>query len=787
MRLTGVIAGLVIISSCGGMLRVGGVDPESIWRGKAFEEQRVAGAKALQAGEYRRAIAHLSAGAEAAKRGGDLVSQGRFRANQGGAHMMLDENRLAIHCLLEGREAAAKSGDELTLQSIEASLANVYVLTGDYEAAAAAAARGAQVRPMAVDGERQARTLMSFGRAMAKARGVEVAAPMWAEALGWAEAAGSASLEADILDWWGNELVEQGRGGEWKAEEILARSWYKRTLAKDKRLPLTEAKLARMYRRQGKIKIARLWIDRPLRALERGQKITLPEWILRAEEAQIASEEGRLTEAMAGFRKSQRLVEQWRDKLPPAERLRLGAERKMAQELFEGYLQTAARLYRKEPSASLAADMFTLIQNTRAWSLDGNAGGTGADGPMYAEARRLEGRWLAGDARAGEELKTVRASILERESAEPVAMSMQRRGKLDEPGPGEAVLTFWLHEEGSWLWVWTAQGLRVVPLSERERIMQAAEAFRHAAEENQPDLREKGLTLRRLLLGGAEQTCLLSTQWDVVADEGLFQIPFGALPGRGERYLAEDVEVRLVPNALRHEAGPQADKRFFAVADPIFNRADERRGQDWSWQRVVHAGSAANGLPRLPGTRREADAAREAWRAAHYETAVYSGAESGETAVLSRLTEWQPRVIHFGTHTLEAQGRPRLVLSMRPDGNPGLLTAEDIAALRLRAELVVMSACHSAGSEAARGSGLLGLTRAWLTAGSRQVVSTLWPVGDESTAFFSTFYGRLARGEEGSPLAVAAALRQAQLACIRSGGVTAEPRHWAGHVLLARR
>lgn len=82
---------------------------------------------------------------------------------------------------------------------------------------------------------------------------------------------------------------------------------------------------------------------------------------------------------------------------------------------------------------------------------------------------------------------------------------------------------------------------------------------------------------------------------------------------------------------------------------------------------------------------------------------------------------------------------------------------------------------------------MLGLTRAWLTAGSQQVLATLWPVSDESTAFFKAFHGRLAAEERADSLPVAAALREAQLVCLRSGGAIAEPRYWAGHVVLARR
>jgi tetratricopeptide (TPR) repeat protein len=753
---------------------------------KAFEGPRVAGAKAMLAGDYRGAILEFRAGAEAAGKAGDWVSRGRFLANEGGSYMYLGENRPAIRYLLLARELAAKAGDLLTLQGVEANLANVYVLTGDYEAAGAAAGRGAQIRPTAKDRERQVKTLMSFGRAMAKARGVDAAVPIWREALAGAEAVDSRSLEADILELWGYELGEQDSGRLVEAEEVLARAWYKRKLAKDKRMPLTEGKLARLYRKQGKLLAARRWMDRTLEALERGQRIPVPEWVLRAEEAQISSEEGRLQASMTGFRRAQRLVEKWRDALPPMERVRLGAERRMAQELFEGYLQTAGRLYRKEPSAALAAEMFTLIQNTRAWSMEASGTDKGRESPLYSEARRLEGRWLAGEEAAGVALKNVRATILENEARMARGEAPARRSTLEEPGEGDAVLTYWLHAEGSWLWVWTKRGLRMTPLTGRDRILAAADGFRRAVEENRAEAGKLGGELRTMLLGSLERECLTAKRWDIAADEGLFHIPFGALPGTGGKYLAEDVEVRLIPNALRIGEERTAERRFFAVADPIFNNADERRAQAWTWQRAVHAGAGAVGLPRLPGTGREAAAAGAAMRKAGYETAVYAGAESGEEAVLERLIEWRPGIIHIATHTLEAQGRPRLALSLRSDGSPGLLTAEDIAALPLRAELVVMSACHSTGTETVRGSGLLGLTRAWLTAGSRHVISTLWPVGDESTAFFSTFYERLA-SENGAPVPVASALRQAQLACIRGGGVSAEPRNWAGHVLLARR
>lgn len=173
----------------------------------------------------------------------------------------------------------------------------------------------------------------------------------------------------------------------------------------------------------------------------------------------------------------------------------------------------------------------------------------------------------------------------------------------------------------------------------------------------------------------------------------------------------EKVELRLVPNALRRDAGRGGARRFLAVADPIFNAADERRKTEWFWQRQGQAGTAAMALPRLPGTRREAEAARENGRSKGYETALQVGAESGEEAVLARMAEWQPGIIHLATHTVtpaDDQARPRLALSLRGDGSTGLLAAEDIAAIPLRTELVVMSACRSAGAGGGAGRGAVG-------------------------------------------------------------------------------
>jgi CHAT domain-containing protein len=100
-------------------------------------------------------------------------------------------------------------------------------------------------------------------------------------------------------------------------------------------------------------------------------------------------------------------------------------------------------------------------------------------------------------------------------------------------------------------------------------------------------------------------------------------------------------------------------------------------------------------------------------------------------------------------------------LPLPPDAEDGLLTAEDVTALDLHAtELVVLSACDTGMGSARVGEGVFGLRRAFVVAGVRTLVTSLWSVPDEQTrALMQHFYGRL---RAGAPRAEA--LREAQLA-----------------------
>ncbi|MEK8030719.1 CHAT domain-containing protein [Ideonella sp. DXS29W] len=110
----------------------------------------------------------------------------------------------------------------------------------------------------------------------------------------------------------------------------------------------------------------------------------------------------------------------------------------------------------------------------------------------------------------------------------------------------------------------------------------------------------------------------------------------------------------------------------------------------------------------------------------------------------------------------------------------GALTAEQVETLSLRATVVVLSACETAGRDSVsgtrRGDEWVGLVRAFLLAGAGRVVASLWPVDDQVTcSFMALFYRALAAGQTAGE-----ALRTAQQALRQQHP---HPFHWAAFAL----
>ena len=153
-------------------------------------------------------------------------------------------------------------------------------------------------------------------------------------------------------------------------------------------------------------------------------------------------------------------------------------------------------------------------------------------------------------------------------------------------------------------------------------------------------------------------------------------------------------------------------------------------------------------------------------------TRVVTGSEASESTV--KGSDLRPyRFLHFATHGIvggEVPGvpEPALVLAAEP-GEDGFLTASEAQELRLDADITVLSACKTGSGEFVTGEGVLGMSRAFLVAGSRAVVMSLWSVDSKATErLMVRFYHYLRQ-----PMNAAAALRKAKLDV--AAGATSAP------------
>jgi CHAT domain-containing protein/Tfp pilus assembly protein PilF len=147
------------------------------------------------------------------------------------------------------------------------------------------------------------------------------------------------------------------------------------------------------------------------------------------------------------------------------------------------------------------------------------------------------------------------------------------------------------------------------------------------------------------------------------------------------------------------------------------------------------------------------------------------------------------RVLHLATHGLFNRINPLMSsLELEADGeNDGLLQVHEVLGLRLDADLVTLSACETAlGSgyfaEVPAGDEFVGMTRAFLTAGSDSVLATLWEVEDRaSVALMKRFYKRMKDAGDTANAADALAGAQQDL---RSDKDLAHPYYWAPYIVV---
>jgi CHAT domain-containing protein len=391
-----------------------------------------------------------------------------------------------------------------------------------------------------------------------------------------------------------------------------------------------------------------------------------------------------------------------------------------------------------------------------------------------------------------------------------------------------ALLEYSLGDEQSYLWAVTQDSLKTYKLPKREQVQKLAQqvyesltarsmvkSLESPAQRQEriaqadAQFQQSAAELGQMILAPA-MSDLGTKRLAVVADGALQYVPFAALSVNGSMKnshpLVIDHELVSLPSASSLAIQRQtlasrkpAPKGIAVVADPVFSVADTRlrnsaQANDGASRamtaatdtRIIeHLSGGAGGqlaIRRLPFTRQEAEqilaVAPAGWNFKALDfRANRSVATSGELS--------QYRYVHFATHgyvdTTRA-GLSAIVLSMvNEQGQPqdGFLRTHDIYNLKLPAELVVLSACETGLGKEVKGEGIEGLTRAFMYAGARRVIVSLWNVNDKATAaLMQRLYVGILRSNKNP----AAALREAQIEMIRSRQWQS-PYFWAPFVM----
>jgi CHAT domain-containing protein len=380
-------------------------------------------------------------------------------------------------------------------------------------------------------------------------------------------------------------------------------------------------------------------------------------------------------------------------------------------------------------------------------------------------------------------------------------------------GPDSVLLQYFLGETRSFLWMVTPESVASYVLPPRDEIEVLARTvygeFSHLTVGTSCPAKKEMFELAELLLGPVRHQ-LIDKRLVIVPDGVLSYISFSALPDlnanqetSGDCYspLLEYHEVVYLPSATvlsvqrtTYAKRPQTRPAIAVFSDPVYAANDIRlKGIDTnSADLTTQPGSADNvgnnlqflssAPERLVATRREATAI--ASTSSYWNIDTFLGFNANKKRFVTQSTDGY-RVVHLATHGYLDSQRPRLssllLSQFSAEGQPqdGYLRLQDIYALKLNSDLVVLSGCETALGKQIRGEGFIGLTRGFMYAGAKAVVASLWRVDDAATAeFMRHFYFAMIENNKYP----SAALRYAKLK-IANDRRWRKPYYWAAFVI----
>ena len=327
------------------------------------------------------------------------------------------------------------------------------------------------------------------------------------------------------------------------------------------------------------------------------------------------------------------------------------------------------------------------------------------------------------------------------------------------------ILSYSITSKDSYVWITTPEAIQMMtlPAGTSEKVERLIAVHNEQIRDQQQPIEgdQGGPQLYNLLVSPVAQWIPTKSNVIIIPDGSLSSLNFETLipPGGKPHYWIEDVTITVAPSLaqLTAEAQPTRDPGSILLVGDVVPTSQEK-------------------LPPLSPDDLD------------YLTKLYASSDvlkkedATPSAFLKRAKTRPYSWIYVSAHAISNPQSPLdsyIVLSPETKGGDYKLSARELAELGLRANLVTLSACQSAGAKNVPGEGLVGLSWGVLSAGARNVVASLWSVEASSTSkLMKKFYRHLHEHE-----APERALRSAKLEMMKERNL---PYTWAAFQLYSR-
>jgi tetratricopeptide (TPR) repeat protein len=375
---------------------------------------------------------------------------------------------------------------------------------------------------------------------------------------------------------------------------------------------------------------------------------------------------------------------------------------------------------------------------------------------------------------------------------------------------GEVILVYGVMTDSTALWIINPEQFVMLTLpAGEEELTEDVSYIRDVILNRLPEMVDEGNPLYEKLIPEAARELLTGAHTLYIVPTGpLYLLPFETLVTHAidyyiPHYLIQDYAIVYLSSAsvlkvLRDTKAQRQtlpSKQLLAFADPAYapcqddydNRAVAKARTVAQLRSNAYRNSmAAVCFPRLPETADEATAIARLFKAS--DNRLYLGEKANRLSVLNlnktgQITDY--RYLLFAAHGLlpnEVKGLAQSTLVLSKPETFGYLTMADAFTLQLNADFINLSACNTGGGKKIKGEGIMGLTRAFMYAGTPAISVTLWAVESASAQNLSVgIFENIKNGNK-----PAEALRQIKLKMIAGEANQSYydlPYYWAPFVL----